>query len=79
MYRRVDGDGFLARFGVAGEKELYMIATGATEEEVREKVRVHYERAEESIRRQDAGLEARREANRLARERKQRKEAADEQ
>jgi hypothetical protein len=76
IYRRVDGDGFLARFWTAGEKSS-MIVTGASEEEVRQKVADHYERAEAEIRRQTGLTEARLEKARLERERRKAKEAED--
>lgn len=74
MYRRVDGDGFLARFWTVGSN-VSMIATGETEEIVLAKVEEHYRASEEEIRRQN-GLTAQRLAN-MAAARLARKAAAE--
>jgi hypothetical protein len=73
MYRRVDGDGYLALFWTNGSRHS-LYATGATEEEVREKIDRHHRDALASIERQDASVRARREKAAKA---KAQKEAAE--
>lgn len=67
FYRRIDGEGYLARFWTIGEKTS-MIAVGNSLVEVKGKVEKHYVDVEAEISRQEGLTDARLAALKEARE-----------